>query len=110
MPPEEMPSTMILIRMQSRWCRRDHLDVGAAGAEQKAAGGTNGFLCMRTDLMVLDISSTGAEGTCQTGFRDMEGLHHLEGAGPQDRGSAEVAGSAAFCGGTSQRNLVLFGG
>jgi hypothetical protein len=65
MPPEEMPSTMILIRMQSRWCRRDHLDVGAAGAEQLQR--------MRTNLMVLDISSTGAEGTCQTRFRDLEG-------------------------------------
>ena len=47
--------------MQSRWCRRDHLDVGAAGAEQKAA------------LMVLGISSGGIEGACQTGFRDLEG-------------------------------------
>ena len=36
---------------------------------------------MRTNLMVLDIPSTGAEGACQIGFRDMEGLCHLGGSG-----------------------------
>ena len=31
--------------------------------------------------MMLDIPSTGAEGACQIGFRDMEGLCHLGGSG-----------------------------
>ena len=30
-------------------------------------------LCMRTNTMMLDNSSTVTEGTCQAGFRDMEG-------------------------------------
>ena len=70
MSPEEMSSIMRLTRIPKLGWRRDHLDVGAAGAEQLQHYQR---LCMRTNLMMLDISSGGAEGACQTGFRDLEG-------------------------------------
>ena len=70
MSPEEMFSTIRLVRMQSRMQCRDHLDVGAAGAEQLQ---DYQRLCMRTKLMILDISLGDIEGACQIGFRDMEG-------------------------------------
>ena len=36
-PPKRLSSIITLAHMQSRWWRREHFDVGAAGGEQKAA-------------------------------------------------------------------------
>ena len=62
MSPEEMSSMMSLAAFcsapaapTSRWSRHYQR------------------LCMRTKLIMLDISSGDIEGTCQIGFRDMEG-------------------------------------
>ena len=68
-PPKRLSSIIILAHMQSRWWRREHFDVGAAGGEQKAGRSFR----VRAKPKMLDNSSAVTEGSCRTGFRDMEG-------------------------------------
>ena len=64
---EELSSIIVLVRMQSRWWRRENFDGAAAGGEQKSWAPPE-LSSLRAKAMMLDNFSGGTVGTCQTGF------------------------------------------
>ena len=97
----EMPSFLCMISMHTMQnietlfdkcprCRLAKCQASSGWSAGEAVGSAETILtsappaqssCRRTNFMMLDIPSTGAEGACQIGFRDMEGLCHLGGSG-----------------------------